>query len=382
MIVIVVLHRTLNPITQQERVKINENWDAIENNFSRLRSIINVLSGGGDFELVIEEIDKAIADARSVVVEGETLFTEISQELSNLTSVVNDAITATNSANTSAQLADFAATNANNATSSAVSATNDANLAATNADLATQNTNAAIENARVQTLNAETQANYAKEQGDIAAGLIEDLEGISVVQYNERLTEVERANERQLQPLAKRFLADTLQSGNLMGGYYGKVKNLITGNELFVMTGLTVGNTVNSGDITWLKFSYNYKTLLIADRDLKQSISWDDIQAQNLVKGKVIEIAGQKYLCRLMTGGDSNPASTSGGEWSDLIEIFTPSDEDSHWNDVRTFTQEISDSNITYRVTRGFDSVSGFSKSTTAGSASANFGWRPVLELL
>ena len=90
-----------------------------------------------------------------------------------------------------------------------------------------------------------------------------------------------------------------------MAGYYGKVSGLITGDELVAKTGLTAGTTAVSGDITWLKFSHNYKTLLVADRAIKHSISWDNIQAQNLVKGKPIKINGQYYLCRLMRGGIS-----------------------------------------------------------------------------
>lgn len=184
-----------------------------------------------------------------------------------------------------------------------------------------------------------------------------------------------------------------LIDGDLMAGYYGKVDGLTTGDELFAKTGLTAGITKHSGDITWLKFSHNYKTLLVADRTLKHSVSWDDIQAQNLVKGKVVEIDGKYYLCRLMRGGDSNPTPRNvdaSGEWGDLIIRFTPNTIDSHWSNVDdvnagkgsvTWLQEVISTNLNNRANIGFDNVATI-KHNPSSSIDSLFGYRPVLELL
>ena len=135
--------------------------------------------------------------------------------------------------------------------------------------------------------------------------------------------------------------------------------------------------------------------MFVADRTIRYGNSnWDALQAQNLVKGKVITIGDKQYLCRLMTGGNSNPASVSGGEWSDLIVAFTPNTADSHWsysdpvNSAHpyggyTWCQEIASTNIYERVLRGSAAVNGFSVVASNVVAGSNaYGWRPVLELL
>ena len=181
--------------------------------------------------------------------------------------------------------------------------------------------------------------------------------------------------------LAKEFHNNTIIAGNQLAGFYGKQTGIITGTELETETGLTAGTLAVSGDITWLKFSHNNKTLFVADRAIRTSISWDDIQAQDLVKGKVIETKGRYYLVRLMTGGNSNPADEAGGEWDDLIVAFTSNDADSNWDGVKTWTQEISSTDIANRIHRGDTAVDGIDN-IIASTATADYIYRPVLELL
>lgn len=170
-----------------------------------------------------------------------------------------------------------------------------------------------------------------------------------------------------------------LLDGDLMAGYFGKVTGLITGNDLSAKTGLTAGTTVVSGDITWLKFSHKHRTLLVADRVIKTAISWDSIQAMNLVKGKPIQIGDNYYLCRLMTGGDSNPAVFSGGEWYDTVRRFTPDTLDSHWSENKSWFQEITNS-VSERLATHLLAV--VSTSRSASNDETSVGYRPVLELL
>ena len=172
-----------------------------------------------------------------------------------------------------------------------------------------------------------------------------------------------------------------LIAGTPMAGYYGKVNGLITGTDLCTAVGLTAGTLAVSGDITWLKFSHNYKTLFVADQAIRHTISWDQIQAQNLVKGKVITIGDKEYLCRLMTGGNSNPAASAGGEWNDLIVAFTPNDADSHWSDTWSWCQEIASIDIAKAYRRGSVSVSALNYSLR-NAFETWISYRPVLELL
>ena len=85
----------------------------------------------------------------------------------------------------------------------------------------------------------------------------------------------------------------TLQAGTDMYGYYGKYQGIITPNALITLAGITEGTTKNdanndpNANITWLKFSHNYKTLFVADRTIRHSISWNHLDSKGLVFGKV-----------------------------------------------------------------------------------------------
>ena len=187
----------------------------------------------------------------------------------------------------------------------------------------------------------------------------------------------------------------SLIAGNLFAGYYGKATGIITGNDLCDASymNLSNGTAQVTGDITWLKFASNNRTLFIADRAVRYSISWDNIQAVNGVKGKVITISGVEYLCRIPTGSEhyftgslpTTNTSYAGGEW-ELIVNFTPLDSDSHWNYLNwnggyTWCQEVHSNGLTSRVIRGGDPVSYFSGHTSS-FVYAYTGWRPVLEVL
>jgi hypothetical protein len=173
-----------------------------------------------------------------------------------------------------------------------------------------------------------------------------------------------------------------LIAGDLMAGYYGKTTGLITGNDLFAKTGLTAGTTLVSGDITWLKFSHNYKTLFVPNNDLKTDISWDEIQAQDLVKGKPIEIKGKYYICRLLTCSETNPTSSfvTSGEWN-LVKNFVPSNSESNWAYRRIMFQEIYSGQITTRMSSHTSSLSQL-MGNASNLKSSVCGYRPVLEVL
>lgn len=195
-----------------------------------------------------------------------------------------------------------------------------------------------------------------------------------------------------------------LINGTDMYGYYGKYQGIITPNELISMTGITQGGTKNDGynnpneDITWLKFSHNYKTLFVADRTIHASVSWDHLNERGLVFGKVVDIDGQKYLLRLLQGANVNPASVSGGEesndeWESLIVKFVPSQEDSNWGVIasanggsggaNTLCQETLSSDIDSCVSRGgLTNVTDFETTIEKSSNTFGRGYRPVLEVL
>ena len=163
--------------------------------------------------------------------------------------------------------------------------------------------------------------------------------------------------------------------------YKGKVNNIITVEKLCQKVDLPTENLLLEGDITFLKFIYNNKTLLVADRNLKNMISWDQLDEKDLVFGKVIEINSIiKYRVRLLTAS----------EWDQLIIKYVPLNQDSHWDDIWSWCQNIysidylkkySSSDLTNHIIRGNSTVSYFLTGTSS-YVNAGIGWRPCLELL
>lgn len=210
-----------------------------------------------------------------------------------------------------------------------------------------------------------------------------------------------------------------LKGGNLKAGFYGEVpaKDLITGDELARLIGLTAGTSQNSNE-PWLKFSYLGKTEFIAKKTFRNSISWDDINAVNAVFGnRTIDIGGKTYKIRLLKGkteGKQNDinlyegAINHGSEWNKLMlpihknapsnwvykgNVNSPTE---NWNVGYTgadlFTHysagkgsyswcQENGQGTYYRLLRGGIGVSCSIKSASS-SYNAHFGWRPVLELV
>ena len=180
------------------------------------------------------------------------------------------------------------------------------------------------------------------------------------------------------------------------------------------MANYTFGDTpsADANKLQWVKIKDGDKTLLICDRVILVSVSWDDLNGQGYVTGKTITIDGTKYKCRLLTGGSNrrNNDWYAGGtptnnEWdrfitreevitglpapvsSDLDTNLNTTDHNSahnqlwHWVGVYSWCQETWAENASYRAIRGYNSarIWGY---YTATYQYANVGFRPVLEVL
>jgi len=164
--------------------------------------------------------------------------------------------------------------------------------------------------------------------------------------------------------------------------YCGKIRNITTITNLCNKTNIHNGISQTKNYITFLKFIVDNKILLIADRNIKLNISWDQLNEQDLVFGKIIEIKNIKYLCRILTNK----------EWDELIIPHVPLDKDSHWNHTYSWCQDIYYrgkfiSTSSYYVLRGFINVSYYagakaSEDIIPFGASPSHGWRPVLEII
>ena len=180
------------------------------------------------------------------------------------------------------------------------------------------------------------------------------------------------------------------------------------------MANYTFGDTpsADANKLQWVKIKDGDKTLLICDRVILVSVSWDDLNGQGYVTGKTITIDGTKYKCRLLTGGSNrrNNDYYAGGtptnnEWdrfitreevitglpapvsSDLDTNLNTTDHNSthnqlwHWVGVYSWCQETWAENASYRAGRGYYSARRWSY-YSSGYRSADLGFRPVLEVL
>ena len=180
------------------------------------------------------------------------------------------------------------------------------------------------------------------------------------------------------------------------------------------MANYTFGDTpsADANKLQWVKIKDGDKTLLICDRVILVSVSWDDLNGQGYVTGKTITIDGTKYKCRLLTGGSNrrNNDWYAGGtptnnEWdrfitreevitglpapvsSDLDTILNTTDHNSthnqlwHWVGVYSWCQETWAENASYRAYRGYFSARHWSYDSS-GTRYVYVGFRPVLEVL
>ena len=180
------------------------------------------------------------------------------------------------------------------------------------------------------------------------------------------------------------------------------------------MANYTFGDTpsADANKLQWVKIKDGDKTLLICDRVILVSVSWDDLNGQGYVTGKTITIDGTKYKCRLLTGGSNrrNNDWYAGGtptnnEWdrfitreevvtglpapvsSDLDTNLNTTDHNSthnqlwHWVGVYSWCQETWAENASGRAGRGYNSARHW-YSGSSGNRSVTVGFRPVLEVL
>lgn len=180
------------------------------------------------------------------------------------------------------------------------------------------------------------------------------------------------------------------------------------------MANYTFGDTpsADANKLQWVKIKDGDKTLLICDRVILVSVSWDDLNGQGYVTGKTITIDGTKYKCRLLTGGSNrrNNDWYAGGtptnnEWdrfitreevitglpapvsSDLDTNLNTTDHNSthnqlwHWVGVYSWCQETWAENASLRALRGYNSAR-YWLSNSSGDRIVDVGFRPVLEVL
>ena len=117
--------------------------------------------------------------------------------------------------------------------------------------------------------------------------------------------------------------------------------------------------------------------LLIADRCLLTSISWDDLNAQNLVFGKEIKIQGFQFRLRLLKVGSTEGALN---EWDTALDIVGDNDDLWHWSEMFFWGQE-EIKIASGRAYRGYSSARYWNWNYSS-NRNAYLGFRPALDPL
>lgn len=163
----------------------------------------------------------------------------------------------------------------------------------------------------------------------------------------------------------------------------------------------------DNNKISWIEINEGYKNLLICDRNLITGVSWNELNNQNLVYGKVIIIGDKKYLLRLLTGSPNDeekgfsewdkyilnmgeieniPVTTYDGERKKIKE--KSEDEDNgqsnklwNWKSCCSFTQSEYGKNNKFCIIRGLYSAA-YNNYCDKDITYETVGYRPVLELI
>ncbi len=211
-------------------------------------------------------------------------------------------------------------------------------------------------------------------------------------------------------------------AGDMHSGFYGEVpvSDFFNGDQIASAIGLTAGTAYNR-DEPWLKFNLDGKTLFVAKKPYRHSLSWNQINAVNAVYGnRTVTHHGDEYIVRLLktsltdpfdasSGYDTEP--THGSEWNRLMyPICAPTGNSTYdnitdpsfpgfntWanydqgtdllllstagNGSYSWCQETHSMNASQRASRGHNWVSRVVPFTSS-SAASNGGWRPCLELI
>lgn len=134
---------------------------------------------------------------------------------------------------------------------------------------------------------------------------------------------------------------------------------------------ISIGNTVPGKELQWVLF----EDILIADRSILIGVSWDDLNACDLVWGKEITIDGKPFLCRLL---QERRDIDSASEWDCALEKLDSDNRIWHWKDVGFWCQELAFYRKSERVIRGGDWADAYSYAEP-DERYIKVGYRPVL---
>lgn len=138
---------------------------------------------------------------------------------------------------------------------------------------------------------------------------------------------------------------------------------------------IAIGDGVRGKKIEWLSIG----SRLVARDVLCTNVSWDALDKQGLIKGKIVTIDGKSYICRsLRVGGNVEDKEN---EWSDIVQKVGDSDEVWGSRDLRFWGQDSYSGYPVFRIILSPNPEHLFSYGF-ADAFNNQLGFKPVLEPL
>lgn len=164
-------------------------------------------------------------------------------------------------------------------------------------------------------------------------------------------------------------MANTIKLGSL----YLDDHPVEIGAEYVPGQSIKVGETVPGKESFWVVVN----GMLIADRCILTNVSWNDLNANDLVFGKEVTIEGYRYKARLLKVGSEEGDPN---EWDAALDTVGGEDNELwHWNTTLFWGQEQPASlSASLRVYRGFNSARHFYW-LSFDYRDARLGFRPAL---
>lgn len=137
---------------------------------------------------------------------------------------------------------------------------------------------------------------------------------------------------------------------------------------------LAIVDTVPGREIQWVRVG----GMLVADRCVCTNISWSRLAKLGYISGNLLQIDGERFLCRSLKLGNA-PGKSS--EWDRILDLTGEEDSLWHWKDLCSWGWETVDGTQNKRAVSGGRNArcwGCFSKTFR----SVNVGFRPVLEPL
>lgn len=136
-------------------------------------------------------------------------------------------------------------------------------------------------------------------------------------------------------------------------------------------TDFEIGDTVAGKEITWLKLG----DIWVCDRNILQGVSWETLNEKGFVFGKEVEIDGDKYKLRILTGSNGNDYGEGcNNEWDRLMDKYNEDNDLLHYDDMYSWCQETDCDYSSNRSMRGCNSARNYNYNGATNAVSTTAG--------